>query len=318
MNSKKFIPIAASIVVLIALIVGGILFYRSSDTNKKMDAFENTVNTLKDLRLQYSTGSYNAVYESLVDECNLCLTNKDTKNISSLTERIKELKLSIISESKQISDFKAQLSTYQNAISLYVISGVNKTEYNRLLSELETAITKSDVKSCTTLSKQMNALLSKLKTANEQEAANADKKYKEELEKIQKQLKESQNSKKNSGDTNIYIAPKTEKKVITKTAPPKVVYVVPDNCDFICPDSNTRYLTDSDLCYLTSSQLRIARNEIFARYGRRFTSKDLQAYFDSKYWYNGCIAAKDFDDDCLTKIEQANIALIQKYEAKYK
>lgn len=317
MKLKRIIPSIVVVLVLAAIILGAILFYRSYTTNQKMDKFKNTVNTLIDLPLKYSTGSYTANYERLVEECNLCITNKDTVGADALTEHINELKRNIIAENKQIADYKTQLATFQNAVSLYVITGTNKTEYNRLLTNLETAIAKSDVNSCSNISKQMTTLLSKLKTTNEQDAADAEKKYKEEIDKIQKQLDEQkkENQKKKSGDTNIYVTPKTEPKPAPE--PPTVIYV-PDNSDFICPGSSDRYLTDSDLCYLSAKQLRLARNEIFARHGRKFETKDLKNYFESKSWYYGYISAEDFDDDWLSQLEKDNIEFIQKYEAKFK
>ena len=84
---------------------------------------------------------------------------------------------------------------------------------------------------------------------------------------------------------------------------------------YVLSGSSDRYLTDSDVSGLSSWQLMIARNEIFARHGRRFSDPDLQAYFDGKAWYNGTIAPEDFNGDAiLSDIEQANLALIRKYE----
>ncbi len=84
---------------------------------------------------------------------------------------------------------------------------------------------------------------------------------------------------------------------------------------YVLSGSSDRYLTDSDVSGLSSWQLMIARNEIFARHGRRFSDPDLQAYFDGKAWYNGTIAPEDFNGDAiLSAIEQANLDLIRKYE----
>ena len=40
--------------------------------------------------------------------------------------------------------------------------------------------------------------------------------------------------------------------------------------EYIIPYSNTRYLTDADLDSLSEWDLKLARNEIYARHGRRF------------------------------------------------
>lgn len=85
--------------------------------------------------------------------------------------------------------------------------------------------------------------------------------------------------------------------------------------NYILPDSNIRLLTDADLKGLSAKELRYARNEIFARYGRKFKDKELQKYFDNQNWYHGTIEADDFNmDKMLNSIEKKNIKLIEKYE----
>ena len=87
--------------------------------------------------------------------------------------------------------------------------------------------------------------------------------------------------------------------------------------DYIFPDSDSVLLTDSDVSGLSKDQLRIGRNEILARHGRRFNDQTLQQYFDSKSWYNGTISPDEFDanlDSRLNDVERANIEIIKKYE----
>lgn len=90
-----------------------------------------------------------------------------------------------------------------------------------------------------------------------------------------------------------------------------------ENAEYIINDSNVRKLTDADVSGLSKDQLRLARNEILARHGRRFKDEGLQNYFDSKSWYSGTISPKDFDinmDSRLSEIERANVEMIKKYE----
>ena len=83
---------------------------------------------------------------------------------------------------------------------------------------------------------------------------------------------------------------------------------------YIFYDSDTTYLTSDDLRGLSKWELKIARNEIYARRGRRFKNSDLQKYFDSCSWYNGYISADNFNDDALNNVEKYNVNLIKKYE----
>ncbi|MGY3530640.1 hypothetical protein ACVISU_003408 [Bradyrhizobium sp. USDA 4452] len=74
---------------------------------------------------------------------------------------------------------------------------------------------------------------------------------------------------------------------------------------FIFPDSDRRLLTPADLRRLSRDELRIARNEIFARRGRYFDSADLKAYFARFPWY-----APNSWNPKLNAIEEANVTLI--------
>lgn len=75
--------------------------------------------------------------------------------------------------------------------------------------------------------------------------------------------------------------------------------------------SSTSYLTDSDVNWMTPTQLRYAKNEIYARHGRKFKDKELQTWFDSQEWYDGYIEPEDFDESVLSEIEKENILVIQ-------
>lgn len=76
-------------------------------------------------------------------------------------------------------------------------------------------------------------------------------------------------------------------------------------------NSSTSYLTDSDVNWMTPTQLRYAKNEIYARHGRKFKDKELQIWFDSQEWYDGYIEPEDFDESVLSEIEKENILVIQ-------
>lgn len=79
-------------------------------------------------------------------------------------------------------------------------------------------------------------------------------------------------------------------------------------------DSAERLLTQDDIAGMTARDLKYARNEIYARHGRRFNSQELQSYFDSRDWYQGTIAPEDFDEGVFNDIELANIAFLKAAE----
>ena len=67
--------------------------------------------------------------------------------------------------------------------------------------------------------------------------------------------------------------------------------------DYIIADSNSRYLTYEDVGSLSLQQVNYAKNEIFARHGRKFVSAELQNYFNSQDWYTGTYEPEYFDNN---------------------
>lgn len=57
------------------------------------------------------------------------------------------------------------------------------------------------------------------------------------------------------------------------------------NKDYMLDFSSQRVVTESDLRGMSLAELRIARNEIFARHGRQFKDSMLNEWFYSKMWY---------------------------------
>ncbi|MGF1626744.1 MAG: YARHG domain-containing protein, partial [Alphaproteobacteria bacterium] len=78
---------------------------------------------------------------------------------------------------------------------------------------------------------------------------------------------------------------------------------------FIIPDSSQRALTRADLAGLSPSQLRIARNEIYARHGYIFQNAELQAWFSAQPWYTPISRQVT-----LSRIEEQNVALLRAVE----
>ena len=103
----------------------------------------------------------------------------------------------------------------------------------------------------------------------------------------------------------------------TPTPTPTPTETVPVENYYLLPYSNSRKLTDADLAPLSHEQLCFARNEIFARYGRKFETPQLARYFESQPWYKGTISASAFDEDVLNAIEKENVRIISEYERKH-
>ena len=92
------------------------------------------------------------------------------------------------------------------------------------------------------------------------------------------------------------------------------------NLDYILDYSDQRTVTESDLAGLSLAELRIARNEIFARHGRQFKDNMLNQWFYSKTWYLNIptkYSPNDFDamrPSPLSRLEIDNANFIKQYE----
>ena len=79
------------------------------------------------------------------------------------------------------------------------------------------------------------------------------------------------------------------------------------------PYTSMKLVLPSELDYFSKAQLRVMRNEIYARHGYVFSSADLKAHFSKMSWY------KPLNDNSkvhLSQLEQLNVDLIKAWENK--
>lgn len=96
-----------------------------------------------------------------------------------------------------------------------------------------------------------------------------------------------------------------------------VVVTEEETGDYIFADSNSRYLTEDEIYALSQEEMRIARNEIYARHGRIFEDEGLSEHFNSKSWYTPIYSGEEFDamgDEVFNEYEYANKNLIAEIE----
>lgn len=77
------------------------------------------------------------------------------------------------------------------------------------------------------------------------------------------------------------------------------------------PQSSAKDLKEGDVENLRPADLRIMRNEIYARHGYSFKLADMRAHFEKQDWYMA--VSLDITDN-LTAREKKNEALIKRYE----
>lgn len=100
-------------------------------------------------------------------------------------------------------------------------------------------------------------------------------------------------------------------------APPQAAAKPATECGqspcLLFPDSDRRELTREELAGLSAADLRLARNEIFARHGYDFQSEDLRNHFAGFSWY--VPQGRDIDAK-LSAVEKANIKAIRALEKR--
>lgn len=84
--------------------------------------------------------------------------------------------------------------------------------------------------------------------------------------------------------------------------------------EYILEGSSERYFTAEELSGLSKEQLRLARNEIYARHGYRFGSEDLMQYFSEKSWYYPNDLSMEAIGASMNIYEKQNIQLIVSLE----
>lgn len=85
--------------------------------------------------------------------------------------------------------------------------------------------------------------------------------------------------------------------------------------EYILPKSNSEQLTAADLEGLSKAELRLARNEIYARNGMIFGIDDLDEYFKGKSWYTPKYRSDEFYDTVeMSIIEETNVDFILQKE----
>ena len=82
----------------------------------------------------------------------------------------------------------------------------------------------------------------------------------------------------------------------------------------IYPEGSTRELTHYDLSGKSKWQLKIMRNEIYARHNYIFTTQEMKEYFSRQSWYHGYYSDGSAVYRSFSDIEKANVDMIKRYE----
>ena len=88
---------------------------------------------------------------------------------------------------------------------------------------------------------------------------------------------------------------------------------------YILPYSDESYISEEDLAALSQEEILLARNEIYARHGRKFNTPEIHDYFIEQPWYTEIYEPEEFDsmaNEVFNEYEKENINIIVNYEEK--
>ncbi|MBQ3427135.1 MAG: YARHG domain-containing protein [Clostridia bacterium] len=108
----------------------------------------------------------------------------------------------------------------------------------------------------------------------------------------------------------------TQSKETYKGAPVyNITSITNYNGSYMFAESGYKLLTNADLAGKSAWELKVGRNEIYARHGRQFKDRALQAYFNGCSWYKPD-ASYNVNNDAayLNEIELKNASFILEYE----
>ncbi len=99
-------------------------------------------------------------------------------------------------------------------------------------------------------------------------------------------------------------------------APTTAAQQASSSSGYIIPGSDSRYIGYSDIQGLSSWEIKLAKNEIYARHGRRFNNSEIQAYFNRQSWYYGSVSPSNdsYIEDQFNDYEKENVKFLKKYE----
>lgn len=96
---------------------------------------------------------------------------------------------------------------------------------------------------------------------------------------------------------------------------------------YLCSYSSERLITDEDIEHIKKTKyngipkgkdiLQMVINEMYAKYGYKFKSEEIQAYFDSKEWYRNIKSYNSNMDDIyseMTDLEKDNINFLNEHK----
>lgn len=287
-----------------------------SNGKTSLDAFASGIDQA--LSTYSITDDYKATYETLKKDVETAQKDCDYEKVSDFQKQLDALATNLKSDNlKVIQNLKNDISSV--SLDKDYVSADDQKKLEAYSTEVEKYIKEENyAQAVTTLNSWKTDVTALKKTIDDKKAA---EQAKAESEAESKRAAESKAAESKAAESKAAESKAAESKKNQTTETKKDSSKNNSSSsnssassDYVLPGSSSQYLSASDVKNLSSYQLMIARNEIYARHGRKFNDSELQAYFNSKSWYKGTVNPEDFSTSVFNDYEIKNIQLIQSYE----
>lgn len=306
---------------------------KMEELDKKWSEVENTYTTVSNGKTSldafaagidqalstYSiTDDYKATYETLKKDIETAQKDCDYEKVSDFQKQLDALATNLKSDNlKVIQNLKNDISSV--SLDKDYVSADDQKKLEAYSTEVEKYIKEENyAQAVTTLNSWKTDVTALKKTIDDKKAAEqakaeseAESKRAAESKAAESKAAESKAAESKAAESKKNQTTETKKNSSNNNSSSSNSSA---SSDYVLPGSSNQYLSASDVKNLSSYQLMIARNEIYARHGRKFNDSELQAYFNSKSWYKGTVNPEDFSTSVFNDYEIKNIQLIQSYE----
>ena len=287
-----------------------------SNGKTSLDAFASGIDQA--LSTYSITDDYKATYETLKKDVETAQKDCDYEKVSDFQKQLDALATNLKSDNlKVIQNLKNDISSV--SLDKDYVSADDQKKLEAYSTEVEKYIKEENyAQAVTTLNSWKTDVTALKKTIDDKKAAEqakaeseAESKRAAESKAAESKAAESKAAESKAAESKKNQTTETKKNSSNNNSSSSNSSA---SSDYVLPGSSSQYLSASDVKNLSSYQLMIARNEIYARHGRKFNDSELQAYFNSKSWYKGTVNPEDFSTSVFNDYEIKNIQLIQSYE----
>ncbi len=280
-----------------------------SNGKTSLDAFASGIDQA--LSTYSITDDYKATYETLKKDVEAAQKDCDYEKVSDFQKQLDALATNLKSDNlKVIQNLKNDISSV--SLDKDYVSADDQKKLDAYSTEVEKYIKEENyAQAVTTLNSWKTDVTALKKTIDDKKAAEQAESEAESKRAAESKAAESKAAESKAAESKKNQTTETKKDSSKNNSSSSNSSA---SSDYVLPGSSSQYLSASDVKNLSSYQLMIARNEIYARHGRKFNDSELQAYFNGKSWYKGTVNPEDFSTSVFNDYEIKNIQLIQSYE----